>query len=139
MTEYGGQLYFSRGDKILFLDETSNYDNEGMVKACWESPFCRFGGSAKSKVTSIAFSANVGGTPSFVWSYQTDSRDPLPKCTTVSPENYTHRVLDMQFRPPVPTSAYLKLKLNQNDYASSELLSLLVTAVGKGTYGRKGL
>lgn len=139
MTEYGGTLYFSRGENILFLDGTSNFDNEGIVKACWESPFASFGEGARSKVTEIAFSVRAGGTPSFVWSYQTDRDEPLPDTTTVSPENFENRVFDLRFRPPVPASAYLKLKLNENDYASCEILSLRVASVGKGSYGRKGL
>ena len=139
MTECDGTLFFSRGNKILFLDETSNFDNEGMIHACWESPFVSFGGGRRSKVTEIGFSVRAGGTPSFVWSYQTDRGEPLSAVTAVSPENYEHRVFDVHFRPPVPTSAYLKLKLNENDYASCEILSLQASAVGKGTYGRKGL
>ncbi len=139
MTECGGMLFFSRGENILFLDETSNFDNEGMVKACWESPFASFGDCKRSRVTEIDFSVRAGGTPSFVWSYQTDRDDPLGAVTALCPENFEIRVFDMHFRPPVPTSAYLKLKLNENDYASCEILSLQVTAVGKGNYGRKGL
>ncbi len=139
MTECDGVLYFSRGSNILFLDETSNFDNEGMVKARWESPFVPFGGGRRSKVTELDFSVRAGGTPSFVWSYQTDRDEPLAGITAVSPQNFENRLFDLHVRPPVPTSAYLKLKLEENDYASCELLSLQVTAVGKGTYGRKGL
>lgn len=139
MVEYGGALFFSRGENILFLDETSNFDNEGMVMACWESPFASFAKGARSKVTEVAFSVRAGGTPHFVWTYQTDRDEPLAHATTVSPENFEYRVFDLRFRPPVPTSAYLKLRFDENDYASCELLSLQVTSVGKGTYGRKGL
>lgn len=140
LAECDGTLYFSRGDRILFLDPTSTYDEEGSVHAYWETPYNPFGETGvQKKLTEISLTVRAAGTPQIVFSYFDSDMSALPQTTKVEISNYDERVLHTSFRPPLHRASELKLRIDEHDYAFCELIGLQIVSVRKGRYGRKGV
>ena len=138
LTEHQGHLYLVRDCSILFLDPTSSYDEEGAVKAIWESPYTSLGISgAKKRLTEVSLGIETAGTPVLDVTCKTSAGERTE--TRLSPACHWESVLHLSFRPGLPPAALTKICIKQQDYTQSRLLSLSFAFGRKGRYGRQGL
>ena len=138
LAEHEGNLYLVRDNTILFLDPTSSYDEEGVVKAVWESPYTSLGISgAKKRLTEVNLGIKTAGTPVLDISCRTSGGEQTE--TRLSPACHWESVMHLSFRPALPPDALTKIRITQQDYTQSELLSLGFAFGRKGRYGRQGI
>lgn len=143
MAEFNGRLFFSRGAAVLALDETSTTDGLEKVDAVLETPFCMPGGmGARGKATRVDLVMKMNSSAVLEFSYyggQANGNDfqPLPQTQTVKLFGPWDQLRDVSIRPPVHRFPFFKMRLRQKDYSYTEICGLQITAVQKGTYGRK--
>ncbi len=138
MTEHEGRLYLVRDNCILFLDPSSAYDEEGVIRAVWESPYTSLGISgAKKRLTEVSVGIKTAGTPVLDITCKTAGGEQTE--TRLSPACHWEAVLHLSFRPALPPDAMTKICITEQDYAQNELLSIGFAFGRKGRYGRKGI
>ncbi len=134
--EFGGKLYFTHGNRILYLDPDAAYDADGLIRAYWESPCTPLQRDGRRKrLTEVELTLNVAGTPVMDFTYGAD----LEHGVVLAPKHEGEGLLNLSFRTGACRSAYTKIGLQEQDYAENEIVSMTLVYGRKGRYERKGV
>lgn len=136
LTEYEGKLYFSQGERILFLDPDASRDADGEFCAYWETPCTPLRGDGRQKrLREISLELYAAGAPLMDVLYGEE----LEHGVILAPAHEEAGLLDLHIRTGAQRSSRTKLYLQEQDDAQTELISVTMVYGRKGRYERKGV
>ena len=134
--EFEGKLYFSRGEKILYVDPDAAYDGDGLITAYWESPCTALQRDGRRKrLTEVELTLRAAGAPILDAAYGEE----LEHGVVLTPRHEGEGLIDLHFRTGALRSARTRLRMQEQDFAQNEIVSMTLIYGRKGRYERKGL
>lgn len=134
--EFGGNLYFTRGNRVLYLDPDAAYDEDGIIKAYWESPKTPLQSDGKRKrLSEMALELHTAGEPILDVIYGED----MEHGVVLNPKHEGEGLLDLHFRTGALRCSRLGIRFQEQDYAHNEVISMTLVYGRKGRYERNGI